>query len=54
MSVELANRAKKFEVWMYSSNKKSYIGKGVVKNASGWVILIGDHYARKVVPILLN
>ncbi|MCY8850310.1 hypothetical protein [Bacillus inaquosorum] len=37
MSVELANRAKKFEVWMYSSNKKSYIGKGVVKNASGWV-----------------
>ncbi|MCY9402396.1 hypothetical protein MOF38_21850 [Bacillus haynesii] len=37
MSVELANKPKQFEVRMYASNKKTYIGKGVVKNASGWV-----------------
>lgn len=37
MSIELNNRPKQFEVRMYASNKKTYIGKGVAKNASGWV-----------------
>ncbi|MDA1478392.1 hypothetical protein [Bacillus changyiensis] len=37
MKLQLNKKTKQFEVRMYASNNKRYIGKAVFKNASGWV-----------------